>query len=240
MCLVCSEGTASCGGGVLGHEAPDSAAGERRAPTGREERIVGPAAALLQPDPQESDGVLVEGCAPFLSSLAAAADVGAGAQLTSAPRSPVSSETRRPVWTATLEKGVVTSPAPARAVRGGDQGVDLVPVEVVHLLHLASLGWDVEHTGDDRGVFGVTQRREAEERADGREPGVAGADAVVAFLLEVVEEGDDVGASRSAMSSRSAPCRSGLHELQQQSPGVAIGGTVLGLTRRWPMRRSVK
>src|SRR6185437_8805152 len=72
-----------------------------------------------------------------------------------------------------------------------DQGVDLVPVEVVHLLHLASLGWYVEHTGDDRGVFGVTQCREAEERADGREPGVAGADAVVAFLLEVVEEGDD-------------------------------------------------
>src|SRR5207247_1266623 len=70
----------SRGGGVLGHEAPDSAAGERRAPTGREERIIGPATALLQLDPEESDGVFVEGCAPFLSSLAGAADVGAGAQ----------------------------------------------------------------------------------------------------------------------------------------------------------------
>src|SRR5262249_56641858 len=130
-----------------------------------------------------------EGRAPFLSALPAAADVGAGAQFhVGAAQSGELGDSQAGL-DRHAEKCVVTSPAPARAVRGGDQGVDLVPVEVVHLLHLASLGWYVEHTGDDRGVFGVTQCREAEERADGREPGVAGADAVAAWLLEGVDGG---------------------------------------------------
>ena len=72
--------------------------------------------------------------------------------------------------------------------RAGDQGVGLVVVEVADDGSIAAFGGDVEHSGDERGVLGVAQGGEAEEAADGGQAGVAGADAVVAFGLEVVEE----------------------------------------------------
>jgi hypothetical protein len=57
-----------------------------------------------------------------------------------------------------------------------------------------AFGWDREHAGDQRGVFGVVQAGEGVERVDRGQAGVAGADRVLAVVLEVVKErGDQVG-----------------------------------------------
>lgn len=71
----------------------------------------------------------------------------------------------------------------------------------------------------------MAQGREPEQRVHRRQPGVAGADAVVALGLEVVEEPADEGGvevlepeggGRLARFLRGEP--------QQQAEGVAVGG----------------
>jgi hypothetical protein len=52
-------------------------------------------------------------------------------------------------------------------------------------------GWDRQDPRDGFGVFGVGQRGVAEQGVDGGQPGVAGADAVAAVTLEVIEEAGD-------------------------------------------------
>ena len=85
-------------------------------------------------------------------------------------------------------------------------------------------------------MLGMAQRGVAEQRVDRGESGVAGAGAVVPVVLEVVQEGTDHSASRSAMSSLDGalPVRSGRSAAAAGS--VAIGGdSVAG----WPVAGSI-
>jgi hypothetical protein len=54
-----------------------------------------------------------------------------------------------------------------------------------------AVGRDGRDPLDQRCVLGVTQRRVGEQRVDGGQAVVAGAHAVVAFMLQVIEEGAD-------------------------------------------------
>ena len=104
---------------------------------------------------------------------------------------PVSSEIRSPVCTASSSRAwsrrpvqVLWSQAASRASTSGSVEVgDQCPVE--------AFGRDRQHPGDGLGVFGVGQRGVAEQRVDRGQPGVAGADAVAALGLEMVEEAGD-------------------------------------------------
>ena len=74
-------------------------------------------------------------------------------------------------------------------------------------------------------MLGVAQRRVAEEGADGGQPGVAGAGAVVALVFEVVEEGaDQRGVQVGEVELGGLLAGPVAHEAQQQAPGVPVGG----------------
>ena len=105
--------------------------------------------------------------------------------------SPVSSETRSPVWTAS--RSSAWSRRPVQVVRSGAASSASISGSVrkvtsarsKRLGGIASTRWIV------RGVLGVAQRGVAEQRVDRGQPGVAGADAVAALVFEVVEERAD-------------------------------------------------
>jgi len=86
---------------------------------------------------------------------------------------------------------VVAPSGPGAGVAGAKQRFDLVVGEVGDQRPVEPFGWDREHSGDAVGVLGVGQRREPEQRVDRGQSGVAGADAVAALLLEVVQERAD-------------------------------------------------
>jgi len=65
----------------------------------------------------------------------------------------------------------------------GDQGHDLVPVEVRHLGSVAALEGDGENTLNELGVFGVAIGGEPKEGVDGSQTSVAGTAAVTALVL---------------------------------------------------------
>ena len=71
----------------------------------------------------------------------------------------------------------------------------------------------------------VAQRRVVEEGADGSQPGVAGAGAVVALLLEMVKEGADGGGIQVGQVEFEGLLAGPVaHEAQQQAPGIPVGG----------------
>jgi hypothetical protein len=84
------------------------------------------------------------------------------------------------------EQGVVTSADPGAGVRSGEQGVDLVTVEVAHDGGGRAFAWDRQHTLDDLGVLGGAECGVAKQRVDGGQAGVAGGRAVTPFGLQVV------------------------------------------------------
>ena len=86
---------------------------------------------------------------------------------------------------------MVATAGPGAAIRCGEERVEFVFVEERHDRLLGAFGWDREHAGDQRGVFGVAQPGVVVERVDRCEPRVAGADRVVPLVLDVVEERDD-------------------------------------------------
>ena len=86
---------------------------------------------------------------------------------------------------------MVASAGPGAPVGSVEQRLDLVLVEEGDDRAVGSLERDREHAGDVLGVFGVAVLGVAEQRVDRREPQVAGADAVGAPGLEVVEERGD-------------------------------------------------
>src|SRR5271169_4148935 len=70
------------------------------------------------------------------------------------------------------QQRVVTAAEERRAVRRGDQRVDLGIGEECDDLTLEAFRGDGEYALDHPSVFGVSERRELEERMDGRQPGV--------------------------------------------------------------------
>jgi hypothetical protein len=88
---------------------------------------------------------------------------------------------------------------------------------------LGSFGGDREHPCDQGGVLRMTQRAVVEERVDGGEAGVAGAGAVAAVGLEVLEERADRRCVQLRELEPRRP-RPGvlLGEGEQQPEGVAV------------------
>ena len=76
---------------------------------------------------------------------------------------------------------------------------------------------DGQHLADELGVFGMAQRRVAEQRAQRGQPGVAAAGGVPAAVLEVVQErGDRLGAEIVPVQVRGGFAGALLEEAQQQ------------------------
>ena len=182
--------------------------------------------AFGEPDAQDRDGRLGERRDPLLSAFPAAADVRAGAEVNvAATLRPVSSEARSPVWIAS--SSIAWSRRPVQVVRSGAASSALISgsVEERDERSVGSLGWDREHALDVVGVFGVSERGVAEQRVDRCQPGVAGADAVAALVLEVVEERGDqwrVEVADVELAGLAAGPLGG--EREQQPERVAVGG----------------
>jgi hypothetical protein len=86
---------------------------------------------------------------------------------------------------------VIAPAGPGAAVRCGEHGAYLVCGEEGDERAVEALGGDREHALDHVGVLGVPEGGVAEQRVDRRQADVAGAGAVVALALEVIEEGAD-------------------------------------------------
>ena len=90
-------------------------------------------------------------------------------------------------------------------------------------------------------MFGVAERGKAEQRADGRQAGVACPGAVVLWLSRCSRNAPMSGASRSA---RSSSCRRAAgpfrRKMDEQPDGVAIAATVAGLASCWRASLVVK
>src|SRR3972149_245478 len=77
-----------------------------------------------------------------------------------------------------------------RAIRGGEDGLQVLLVEIAEHAFGGSLRRDAEHTLGDGHRLRIRSRDMVEEGADRGQPGIARADAVVTFLLQAVEEGE--------------------------------------------------
>jgi len=103
--------------------------------------------------------------------------------------------------------------------------MDFVAVEESDERAVGAFRWDREHALDVVGVLGMSQRGVSVERVDRREPGVAGACAVAAFGLEMVEErGDGCGVEIGDVERRRFAAAACGGEPQQQLDRVAVGG----------------
>ena len=89
------------GRGVGADPQCDRVAAESPACASWEQRVAGLSGAFVQPYPQQRLDGAGQRDRALLASLALAADVGAGAECDVGAFSPVSSETRSPVWMAT-------------------------------------------------------------------------------------------------------------------------------------------
>lgn len=61
------------------------------------------------------------------------------------------------------EHGLIASAEPGVGVWGGEEGVDLVGLEVIEISLRVPFGWDREDELDRPGVLGVSERREPEQ-----------------------------------------------------------------------------
>ena len=78
--LGCDRGAGRRGaGGVFGDQVCDRVAAQRPAGTGGKQRVVGPAATLGQPDPQDGHGLPGQRGSAIFTALSRTADVRAGA-----------------------------------------------------------------------------------------------------------------------------------------------------------------
>ena len=166
--LVIQGGTPGPGGGqMLGQEVVEAVVAERTAALIGEQRVVRFATAFPQPCPQRCRRVLAQRRTPLLSSLAVAAHMGAGAKLdvlaaqTDEFRGPQSGLHRHQQQDAV---------APSRAglrVRRPEQNVDLVAFEKGDGASGVAFVRNGQNPLGQRGVAGLMQGDEAEERTDG-------------------------------------------------------------------------
>jgi hypothetical protein len=100
------------------------------------------------------------------------------------------------------QQRVVAPPGSGCGVRCGEQCGGFGLGEIGDELAVGPLGRDGQDALDDSGVIEVAQCREAEQRVDRGQPGVAGADAVAALVSRWSRNAPISGASRSVISSR--------------------------------------
>jgi hypothetical protein len=89
------------------------------------------------------------------------------------------------------QQRVIAPPGPGGAVRRGQQRVDLRLGEVADQAAVAAFSRDGQYPLDEGGVVGVAQGGEAEEGAQGGQPGVAGGYRAAAVVFQMIEERPD-------------------------------------------------
>ena len=89
------------------------------------------------------------------------------------------------------DERVVAAAEPGCPVGRVQERVDLGCGEVGHVGAVVAFGWDLDHSGDRGGVFGVSECGVFAERVDRCEAGVAGSRAVSAVVFEVGQERAD-------------------------------------------------
>jgi len=112
---------------------------------------------------------------------------------------------------------------PRSGVWCGEQDLELVGGEVGDGRAGVLLRGDREDPGDHRGVLGVAQGGELEERPERRQPGVAGPGGVTPVLLKVRKETADQPGIESGdvKAGGSGACLfTGVAE--EQPPGIAV------------------
>ena len=186
---------------------------------------------LGEPSSQDCDGLFGQRRDPLLSALPQAADVRAGAEVNVAAFEGSELGCAQPGLDGEQEHRVIAPTGPGVAIGRGEQRLDFGFGQERDQRFLEPLGRDREHAADRVGVFGVFERCVVEQRADCGEPGVAGADAVAAFVLEVIEERADqrrVEIVEIQLAGLLAGPLGG--EREQQPERVAVGSDrVLGL-----------
>jgi len=176
---------------VFGQSAFDGVAAEAGAAAGWKQRVVRESGALGQPRTQDSDSGRRQRRDALLASLAVAADVRSSTEVNIASGQTRQFGCAQAGLGGKQDQAVVAPTDPGGSVGGGEQRVDLGFGEVGDQGAVKALGRDREHALDDRGVLGVAQRGEAKQRVDRGQPRVAGPGAVVAVVLEVVQERRD-------------------------------------------------
>jgi hypothetical protein len=181
--------------------------------------------SLAEPDAQHGDGLGGERRGAPLASFAVAAEVRSGGELHVGAAQAGQLAGAQPGLDRDQQQGVVAPAGPGGAVGGIEQRVDLALVEEGDERAVKALRGDREHALDVRGVLGVAVGGEAKQRVDRRQPGVAGAHAVAALVLEVVEEpGDETGVEVADVESAGRLAELALGVGEQQPEGVAVGG----------------
>jgi hypothetical protein len=166
---------------------------------------------------------------PLFPALARAAHMGAGAELDVLVAQPGELGDPKAGLDSDGQQGVVASAGPGLAVGAFDQSLDFGAGQVGDLPTFSAFGGDVQHRGDEAGVFGVAQGCVVEERADGGPAGVSGAYAVFSFGLQVLEEtADEGGVEIGQVETVGGFAGSDVGVAQQEPPGVAVGGDGVG------------
>ena len=211
--------------GVLGHEALYRVGAEPATGASGEEWVTGPTVALREPDAEHCDRRTGERGNPLLAPLADAAHVRPDPELEVSTGEPGKLGEAQAGLGRQQEECMIASAGRGGAVRRGEERLQFGTVEEGDEGALDALGRDGEHAPDECGVFGMTEGREAKERMDRGEADVAGAGAVAASLLEMLEEGAHAGGVE-VRKGELRGCHPGalVHEGEQEPEGVAIGG----------------
>ena len=167
----------------------------------------------------------VRGRSPLFPAFAVTTEVGSSPEVNVSAAQPGELGDSQPGLDGDHQQGVIAPADPAVAVGSGEQGVDLFGFEEGDVGALGAFGGDGEHPSDQRGVFGVFQRRVSVEGVDGRQAGVAGSDAVVTVSFEMVQEGpDERGVEIVEVEIARRPSGSLRGETEQQTERVSVGG----------------
>jgi hypothetical protein len=193
---------AGCCGGVPGEAPFDCVAAHRGSGTAREQGVSRLAGVLAEPAAEYFGGGRGERGYPLFAAFAGAGDVGSGAQECVGPGEGGELGDPQPGLDGERQQRVVAPPGPGGGVGGGEQRGGFGFGEVGDELAVGPLGRDGRDALDDGGVVEVAQGREAEQRVDRGQPGVAGADAVAAVVSRWSRNAPITGASRSLISSR--------------------------------------
>lgn len=135
----------------------------------------------------------------------------------------MSSDTRRPVWSATANSVRSRRPVPRGEIGDGEQGLGLRPIQKGDWFSLVALTRHREDTLTEQSMGGLHQRHVAEERVDRGEAGVAGPGAVSALFLDMIEElTDERRFQILGLQVRGGIAESFRGKLQQETERVAV------------------
>ena len=157
---------------------------------------VGWPAALAHPDLEHGDGLAGERSDSLLPAFPERPQVGPGAELhVGACQADHLGDAQAGLHGG--EQQCVVAPAgPGGSVGTVQERFDLFGVQERDGSSIAAFGGDREHSCDQRGVLGMAERAVLKERVDRAEADVAGAGAVAAVGLEMLEERADHRARR--------------------------------------------